>query len=155
MRPSKEGLSWRQKGYTVIPNVLIQCPIPQGAKMVYMALSARAFGNKPVVCCASSVLGDDLGVSRQTVQKHLNILEAFHFISRYRRGRKLCNVIRLTLKDKFRSTAKTVTQAISQGLYKLKDAVFTTRKYTVKECLAMYYLHREANKPNERLGFAV
>jgi DNA-binding MarR family transcriptional regulator len=121
--------------------------LPQGAKLVYAAIAARAFGSKPVVCCGSEVIGNDLGVSRQTVQKHVNILEAFHFIKRNRRGQNLTSVIILTLKEKLGRTARNVSEAISKSLAFIRQDAFKEGKLTVKECLELWFRHKTAHAP--------
>ena len=114
--------------------------------MVYAAIAARAFGNKPVVCCGAGVIGKDIGVSRQTVQKHLNILEAFHFIKRYRRGMNLTSVIILTLKHKLGKTARNLSEAISKALFLLRPDTFKAGKLTVRECLLMWKRYKTARR---------
>ncbi len=144
MKRDRESFCWRQLGYASIPNILVQSPIPQGAKVVYMAYAARAFGNKPTVCCGAGVIANDIGVSRQTVQKHLNILEAFRFIKRFRRGQNLTSVIILTLKEKLGKTAKTISEAISKSLCFLRPETFKAGKLTVGECLRIWCRYKSA-----------
>jgi DNA-binding transcriptional ArsR family regulator len=85
-------------------------------------------------------LARDVGLSRQTVHKHLNVLEAAGLIQRVRRGRGLANVIVLTLKT--RSKGKHGDMAA--GLQAVRGVVLAGEERSMAWWLEAWRRHRGA-----------
>lgn len=136
----RRSQSWRARGFTVVPNLLIVNPsLPPTTRLLLQTLHARSFG-KGHVKLGAGTIARDLGVSRQTVGKHLNILKVVGLVEVVRRGRGLVNVIRLVLAQMGRSM-KTVFERV---LPTLSERVLDGRKRTVAWWMERWRAHREA-----------
>ncbi len=138
-RRAKEQ-SWRARGYTQLPNILLSRALPVGVRATAAAIYARGFGQRQGVCLATETLARDVGVSRQTIQKHLNILEAAGLIRRIRRGQGLANVIVLTLKDKSAQLGESIRLTVCH----VSDVLLGCEKKTMDWWAERWKVHKQA-----------
>ena len=132
--------NWRNKGWTAMPNLLMSKAIPLHVRATGMALHARAFRNARSIKVRTDTIAEDLGVSRQTVQKHLNVLETMGLIRRIRRGQGKCNIIVLNLK----AQADRLRDAIGRALPDMKDALFDDTKRTTAWWIERWRANKQA-----------
>ena len=125
-----------------MPNILLSKALPVGVRATVAAIYARGFGQRQGVCLATETLARDVGVSRQTIQKHLNILELAGLIRRVRRGRGLANVIILTLKDK----AARLAESIGIMASSVSRHLLGSEKKTMAWWLDRWKVHKQAMK---------
>ena len=137
---------WQNTGFTPIPNIAINNPaLPRCVRSTYEAISARAFGKRFSIFVSEEILASDVGVSRITIIRHLNLLEAIGLIKRIRPGRGMTNTIVLTLKMGM-SNNKTLSQGIRGELPGLSNLVLKREKLTMKEGLALIALKKRRQK---------
>lgn len=131
--------SWKARGFTQLPNILMSSALPVGVRATANAIYARAFGSRQGVCLTVSTIAKDVGVSRQTVHKHMNILEMAGLIRRVRRGQRLANVIVLTLKEH----GTNLSESIQHGLTRIMPALFGEKR-TTAWWVERWRIHKEA-----------
>ena len=132
--------NWKDRGFTQIPNIVLNNPsVPRCVRGTYEAISARAFGKRISVSVSQETLAKDVGVSRMTISRHLNVLEALFLIRRIRIGRGITNTIILTLKV---GSPDSLTKSISQGTKGLSNHILNRDKLTMKDALVLSAGHR-------------
>lgn len=135
--------SWRAIGWTVVPNLAIVNPsLPPIARLILQALHARSFG-KGSVRLSVETIGRDVGVSRQTAHKYLNLLEMEGLIERRRQGLRRVNLIVL----KLRKVGQSVKSGLEEIVPVLRDRLFDGRKHTVAWWVERYRVWKEAMGP--------
>ena len=85
------------KGFTQVPNAILKSKkISPGAKLAYSGLLSYAWNND---CCfpGQDRLGEDLGVTRQTVNEYVRELRTKGFIRVQRRGQGRSNIYELLI----------------------------------------------------------
>ena len=88
-----------QKGYTLVPNFVLQTDKLSGrAKLVYALLLSRAWGDKTSAFPGQNRLAEECGCSSRSIWTALKELEKHHFLSIVRRGMGRTNLYVLHLK---------------------------------------------------------
>ncbi len=135
--------NWQNRGFTQIPNIVLNNPaVPRCVRATYEAISARAFGKKFSISASEETLAADVGVSRRTVIRHLDVLEALHLIRRIRIGRGLTNTIVLTLKMRLVESGS-LMKAIEVELAGLSQCILNRDKLTMKEATKLVSKRRK------------
>ncbi|MFN8560024.1 MAG: helix-turn-helix domain-containing protein [Dehalococcoidia bacterium] len=88
-----------QKGYTVIPNYILNHEkLSPYAKLVYTMILSYAWGDKNAAFPGQERLASDCGISLRTVVRSIQELQEGKFLSVLRRGRGLTNLYVLHFK---------------------------------------------------------
>ena len=90
--------AFSEKGFTQVPNAILRSKkVSMGAKMTYAALLSYAWQND--FCFpGQQLLGDDIGVTRQTANEYIQELKAKGFIKITRKGQGRPNIYELKVK---------------------------------------------------------
>ena len=87
--------AFTEKGFTQVPNAILRSKtISPGAKLAYSGLLSYAW-NKDNCFPGQDKLGDDIGVTRQTVNEYIRELRTKGFIRVTRRGQGRSNLYEL------------------------------------------------------------
>ena len=87
-----------QRGFTQVPNAILKTKeISAGAKLTYAMLLSYAM-NKDECFPGQDRLGDDMGISRQTVNGYIRELDTKGFIKIIRQGQGKSNIYEINLK---------------------------------------------------------
>ncbi len=87
--------AFTEKGFTQVPNAILRSKeISPGAKLAYSGLLSYAWNND--YCFpGQETLGNDIGVTRQTVNEYIKELRTKGFIQVKRRGQGRSNIYEL------------------------------------------------------------
>lgn len=89
------GDAFTEKGFTQVPNAILRSKkISPGAKLAYAGLISYAW-NKDNCFPGQDRLGEDIGVTRQTVNEYIKELSKKGFIKVERRGQGRSNIYEL------------------------------------------------------------
>jgi len=87
--------AFTEKGFTQVPNAILRSKkISPGAKLAYSGLLSYAW-DKESCFPGQDTLGEDLGVTRQTVNEYIKELRTKGFIRVKRRGQGRSNIYEL------------------------------------------------------------
>ncbi len=136
----RQKQSWHSMGWTAIPNITFSRALPPNVRLTAAGVYGRAFGKRQGIVIKVETLAKDLGFSRQTIHKHLNILEAAGIIRRIRQGQRKANIIILNLKNRAAKLADSIALAIDD----VKDVLFEEGKRTMIWWLDRWKIHKEA-----------
>ena len=91
--------AFTEKGFTQVPNAILRSKkISPGAKLAYSGLLSYAW-EKDSCFPGQDTLGDDIGVTRQTVNEYIKELEKKGYVSVKRRGQGKSNYYYIHVPD--------------------------------------------------------